>query len=175
MGSPMRAPLPHPSKRVAATLAALILGGGPLLSVSFGSGSSGSATASVTGNCVTVLSANSSCSTPSGGGKVDQSKQGVTAPQLDSVEEVGIPAQIRRSGPATVYGAPSIQGGVRYELDPGRPVKIVCQQWGEVVRAPRDGKLSALWDRLGTNEWAPDALVDTNSDRPVTRFCDRPS
>ncbi|MFJ9412494.1 hypothetical protein [Streptomyces sp. NPDC101393] len=64
---------------------------------------------------------------------------------------------------------------MKYVLDPGHPVKIACQQWGQVVRSPRDERPSALWDKLATDEWVPDVLVDTNSDSPVTRFCDRPS
>ncbi|MFE4678209.1 hypothetical protein [Streptomyces sp. NPDC056723] len=156
-------------KRLLLTLIGLVAAGGTLsLSMPIGSSST-----EFSQRCVTVMSPHSRCTLtspgpPSGGGHGEHEKPKIT-PQL----VVGVPAQIRRSGPATVYGAPSKQAGVKYVLDPGHEVKIICQQWAELVRSPRDGRPSALWDKLGDDEWVSDAFVDTNSDGPVTRFCHR--
>ncbi len=45
-------------------------------------------------------------------------------------------------------------------------------QLGVERTSPRDGKPTALWNKIGQDE-VSDALIDTNSDGPVTRMCDR--
>lgn len=63
---------------------------------------------------------------------------------------------------------------VKYQIDPGREVHVACQEWSEEVTA-RDDKPSSLWDRVGPDQWIPDAMVDTNADTPVAPFCDHSS
>ncbi|MGW3200056.1 hypothetical protein ACWDBD_36925 [Streptomyces sp. NPDC001118] len=179
--SPVPAPQGNPRRPRRA--AWVTLGAGAVLTLSLTVSSSCSSTEneSHSPHCVNVLSVDSTCpsapNTPtptpthSGGGSGKRPKPHPVQP-LHQPQEIGVPAQIRRSGSAIVYGSPSKEGGVKYELDRGHPVTIVCQQWGEVVKSPRDGKSSALWDKLGDAQFVPDAMVDTNSDSPVTRSCD---
>lgn len=154
-------------RRVVAALSAVVLGGGLSLGLTLGSSSEDK---SIEQNCIY-----STCTViPPDKKEPTKEPTPKPAPQLMPTKVVGVPAQIRRSGPATVYGAPSTKAGVKYELEPGQRVTISCQMWAEVVESPRDQKPSALWNKIGDDEWVPDAYTDTNSDGPVTRFCDGP-
>ncbi|MER6471544.1 hypothetical protein [Streptomyces collinus] len=172
MSAPAPVPAPRKSrlKRIVLTGISLATAGGLAFSCS-GSINNGPTDDHSSHNpCTVVFSPHTICDPqplPPSGPTTQDPK-----PQEVGRDPVGVPAQVRRSGPATIYSTPSVHGGVLYELDPGQKVHIICQEYTEVVRSPHDNKPSALWDEIGDHEWAPDAMIDTNEDGPVTRFCD---
>ncbi|MER0476782.1 hypothetical protein ABR737_00155 [Streptomyces sp. Edi2] len=128
--------------------------------------------------CSAVFSVNSCTSTsppsPAEPG-LDQGKRNI-GPQLIPAQDVRAHVLDRRDGPAIVRSTPSVNGHFLYTLDPYHhptQIKIICQAWAGVVQ-PANGPPTALWDRIGPDEWISDAYLDTGSSRPVTKKCEQP-
>lgn len=165
---------PHRLKRILWTIVAVIVGGGGYVSCHFGGEQDPKdPPAVISQNCIPVFSPHS-CTPPSPSPapekRKDAPEQRKATPQLVLHQQAPTRALVRRTGRAIVRGTPSIDGPIRYELDPHTTVNIICQRWADLVQAP-DAKPTALWDEIGPGEWVTDAAIDTNSDSPVTKLC----
>ncbi|MFF8786679.1 hypothetical protein [Streptomyces sp. NPDC015125] len=178
--APQNTPQPRKRGGLLVTVVAAVVGcgGWGIFTLSAGEHPQGP-TVKINNACAALIGCTTSSGSPprtSHDGRGTSQEERHDAPQLIPAQDVRAHVLDRRDGPAIVRSTPSVNGHFLYTLDPYHhptQIKIICQTWADAVQ-PAKGASTALWDRIGPDEWISDAYLDTGTSRPVTRRCEQP-